>query len=680
MWRKKADSFLTLVILTISGCGGSSPAQQSSQPPPPPPASISISPTSAAAGSASFTLTITGSNFTFTDAAHKLNKVIWSASGTRTSLQGTFVNNSKLTAIIPAALLTTPGTVQVHVEIWDEDGPESTSASVVFSVNAPVPGTPSISSIAPTSVTVGSPDLTLTITGSNFVHDLRAYHSGVNWTANGRDTFLASTFVSGTQLTAVIPAALMSSVVTAKVTVATWFLADETPTSVSNSVDFSVNAAAAATVSPALVTLGPKGAQQFVATMNGNNADATWEIEEGSNGGSITSSGLYTVPSHVGTFHVIATFVADPSKSAVATVTAVASGFSDTGTMDMPRSGHTAILLPNGKVLIVGGGDGPVTTAELFDPATATFSPTGSMTSPRYKATATPLANGKVLFTGGLGPGTSSLPRLNSAELYDPLTGLFSATGNMAVARVLHTATLMKDGKVLVAGGTDDNTGGGSAVASTELYDPSTGAFTLTGSMLTARAQHSASLLLGGGVLIAGGWNGHAADSADDPPWDPLFAELYKPTSQTFDATGSMSTTRVGHVAIRLASGKVLMLGGVPSLQNIHSQPPQPAYAELYDPGSQAFSSVENLPMSRQGYTATLLDNGQVLITGGEQLGTVVRTVELLDPTNGSLTATGGLVTGRKGHTATRLNDGRVLVTGGTDSDGNALASAEIYQ
>ena len=543
-------------------------------------------------------------------------------------------------------------------------------------VQPPPPLGPSIASISPTSATVASDDLTLTVTGSNFVHDLQKYHSEVAWTVNGKDSFLATTFVSSTQLTAVIPATLMSSIVTAKVTVRTWFFANDTPTSVSNSIDFDVNAPAA-TVSPALVTLGPKGTQQFVANLNGSAADVTWEIEEGAAGGSITSTGLYTVPARVGTFHVIARFMADPSKSAAATINAVASGFTETGSMTTPRSGHTATLLANGKVLVVSGGDG---SAELFDPGSGTFAPTGSMTTIRYGATVTALANGKVLIAGGYGPGTSSLPQLNSAELYDPLTGTFSATGSMDVPRVMHTATLLNDGKVLIAGGTDDSVGGGAAVASAELYDPGTGGFTMTGGMHTDRAQHCATLLVQGEVLIAGGWNGHRADAADDPPWDPLYAELFNPPTRNFAIAASMSTTRIGPYAVRSTIGKVLLLGGIPSIQNIHEQPADPRYAEVYDPALDVFAPLWNLSVSRRSYTATELQGGQVLLAGGQLLGAVVSTTELLNPATGNLTATGGLITARKGHTATLLKDGRVLVTGGTDNNGNTLATAELYQ
>jgi hypothetical protein len=249
----------------------------------------------------------------------------------------------------------------------------------------------------------------------------------------------------------------------------------------------------------------------------------------------------------------------------------------------------------------------------------------------------------------------------------------------MADARVTPTAVLLKDGRVLVAGGVRSN-GPGGAIASAELYDPSTGRFTPTGSMSTGRVGHTATLLASGDVLIAGGRNGFAPDALDDPPFDPLFAELFGSSTGTFTMTGPMSTTRIGHTATRLTDGKVLVLGGIPAIQNLHEQPPAPAYGEIFDPTTGAFTPVTDLHLSQDSYTATLLEDGQVLIAGGEEAGVAVRTAALVDGTNGTLTATGGMVTARKGHTATLLNDGRVLVTGGTDIAGKALASAEVYQ
>jgi hypothetical protein len=538
-------------------------------------------------------------------------------------------------------------------------------------------GSLSINSVSPGSAVAGSPDLMLRVTGTNF-DGAGAIRTKAVWSANGSNTLLVTTVASSTQLTATVPASLLAKPVTAQVFTETLDTIEGVVSAKSNLVNFNVSSAASAVaISPTADTLGFNASRQFVATLSGTEGAVTWSVDEGAAGGSITSGGLYTAPATGGVFHVLATSMVHPSEMATATVSVVNSGFSPTGSMHTARSGHTATLLIDGRVLIVGGADA---TAELFDPTTATFSPTGDMTTPRYGATATLLSNGKVLITGGFGPGTSMLPRLNSAELYDPLTGTFSATGSMTDARILHTATVLNDGKVLIAGGTRAGGGGGAAIASAELYDPTIGTFSPTGSMNTDRAQHTATLLTNGEVLVAGGWNGHAADAADDPPWDPLFAELFDPASGKFRYAGSMSTTRMGHTATRLADGKVLLLGGIPGVQNIHTQLPNPRYAEIYDPATDSFSGLDDLTISRQGYTVTLVRGGEVLLAGGKILDLVVTTTELLDPTTGALSVTGGLGTERVGHTATLLNDGRVLVTGGTDGKGNILASTELYK
>jgi hypothetical protein len=186
-----------------------------------------------------------------------------------------------------------------------------------------------------------------------------------------------------------------------------------------------------------------------------------------------------------------------------------------------------------------------------------TFTPTGNMTTPRAGHTATLLLNGKVLTAGGGSAGVGGLPPpvLASAELYDPDTGTFAGTGDMTAARQWHTATLLPDGKVLIAGGSP-NFNIDSILASAELYDPSTGAFTATGDMITASPCPTATLL-GNGKVFAG-------DIAGPPPYT---AELYDPATGTFAATGTYASTNdtadnnnmLCSTATLLTNGKVLV-------------------------------------------------------------------------------------------------------------------------
>jgi uncharacterized protein YjdB len=286
---------------------------------------------------------------------------------------------------------------------------------------------------------------------------------------------------------------------------------------------------------------------------------------------------------------------------------------------------------------------------------TAGFVLTGSAKNARQYHTATLLNNGMVLIAGGYGPtGT-----LASAELYNPASGTFAPTGSMSTARSQHTATLLPNGMVLIAGGI----GVSGNVASAEIYNPATGTFTSTGSLNTARAMHTATLLSTGMVLIAGGIdsNNSALDSA----------ELYNPAAGTFTTDAStLNMARALHTATTLNNGLVLIAGGNPASAQTS--------AELYDPVADAFTLTGSLNTGRYDHTATLLNNGMILVAGGTGIGGLLDSAELYDPNVGAFTYTGSLNTARFEHTATLLNNGTVLIAGGFDTS-NPLSSAELY-
>ena len=435
------------------------------------------------------------------------------------------------------------------------------------------------------------------------------------------------------------------------------------------------------TIDPVAATLRPDGTGTFAATVSGlTNTAVNFTIQE-SAGGLINTAGLYTAPAAPGFYHVVAASVdeATVTASATVTVTTSPSGFTPTGSLVVARGLHTATLLPDNKVLVVYGSNSSAYTEaagyvglssiEVYDAGTGTFTEiVGDSGLGIYGHTATLLQNGNVLLAGGFvnsvwdyGPSTS----YNVAGLYDSATGVFSGTGNMTANRGGHTATLLANGKVLIAGGADtDPTGTG--LASAELYDPSTGTFTQTGSMAVGRFLHTATLLQNGRVLIVGG----ALTSSSEPV---ATAEVYDPDTGTFTMTGAMATAREQHTATLLADGRVLIVGGTTSPGTGDLQ--GTATAEVYDPSTGSFSVTGSMAEARTLHTATLLPSGQVLVAGG---GNENSTAEVYDPATGTFSITGGMEIGRSGHTATLLPNGSVLVAGGGILGG--LASAELYQ
>jgi serine/threonine protein kinase len=345
----------------------------------------------------------------------------------------------------------------------------------------------------------------------------------------------------------------------------------------------------------------------------------------------------------------------------------VASG---SGSKASPSSGASSIASAVGPGISSGPNSTPasnnaselpsaIPTGKAGHVYAGTFALTGSMATAREWDTATLLSDGRVLVAGG----TNVSGDIASAELYDPKTGTFTPTGDMTSPRDAHTATLLNDGRVLITGGYDGDT----HLTSAEIYDPKTGTFSPTGSMSAARVYHTATLLSDGRVLVAGG-----STPSGTSDWTTLSsAEVYDPETGTFSPTGSMTTARRLQTATLLPNGQVLVAGGGYKAGYLSS-------ADLYDPKTNTFTSTGMLPDARQQQTATLLTDGRVLVAGGENSAGALASAALYDPTDGTFTTTGAMATARYGHVAALLSDARVLVVGGCGGSA-ALSSAEVY-
>lgn len=325
-----------------------------------------------------------------------------------------------------------------------------------------------------------------------------------------------------------------------------------------------------------------------------------------------------------------------------------------------PRSGHSATLLPNGKVLIAGGmrrNQEFYRSAELYDPTTGKFQPTGEMNMARVGQRAVLLRSGKVLIAGGwVGPECT-----NSVELYDPLSGKFTAIAKMTTRRGQPSATLLSDGDVLIAGGADHDAPGG--IASAEVFHAATLAFEPVGSMHHGRISHTATLLGDGRVLIAGG-RGEGVTAS---------AELYDAKTKQFSETAKMLTPRYKHTAGLLPNGQVLIAGG----SDDRDWKGTMSSAEIYDPLTRKFAATP--PMNDHRFKlpaeAEQLPSGQLLIAGGS------KQVELYDPETGKfLLASGQMNEAWHFMAETRLKDGMILLTGGYPNDDQGTTLTWIYR
>jgi len=350
------------------------------------------------------------------------------------------------------------------------------------------------------------------------------------------------------------------------------------------------------------------------------------------------------------------------------------SGEIDTGVASMAQArwGHSATLLEDGRVLVVGGDvkfRTSTPTAEIYD-LTGVWSSAGSMAQKRGGGhTATLMADGRVLVVGGS----------NATEIYDPSSGTWSSAGDMEKSRLWHSATLLDDGRVLISGGEDS--GSRKAHLSAEVYDPSTDTWFSAGVLASEHSRDKAILLDDGTVLLIG----------------KLEAEIFDPATETWVSVGKLTKQREGgYGATKMADGRVLVTGGE-TLRGRSSEvipgggimASHDAFlvatpkVDVYDPVTRVWSAVANLLEPRKLHPAVLMPDGRVLVIGAE-------TAEIYDPATDTWTIVGKMEVPRSdGHTATLLGDGRVLILGGnqgadpfnpaTNADAVAIAFAEIY-
>jgi Kelch motif/Galactose oxidase, central domain len=288
---------------------------------------------------------------------------------------------------------------------------------------------------------------------------------------------------------------------------------------------------------------------------------------------------------------------------------------------------------------------------------------TSSTSSPpmavaRAAATATLLPNGKVLIAGGFVSGTTPT---NVVELYEPATNTLITGLPMSQARGEATATLLPNGKVLIAGGND----GTNALSTTEFYDIATKTFAPGPSMIAARFAAGATLLANGEVLIAGG-------NASSPLGELSSTEIYDPSVNSFIAGPSMSVAMGPSTAVLMPNGKVLILG-----DGFHINP-DVSVAELYDPADNSMAE-RSLNTFRQFPAVALLPDGEVLIAGGAGLSGVVNTTQIYDPSQDTFADGPSMSNGHWFATAVPTANGEVLVIGGNGSSTNALNSVEVY-
>ncbi|NBW54831.1 MAG: kelch-like protein [Betaproteobacteria bacterium] len=360
---------------------------------------------------------------------------------------------------------------------------------------------------------------------------------------------------------------------------------------------------------------------------------------------------------------------------AVVTVTDGPPKFTLGGNLTTARSNHVALLLSNNLVLVAGGTNGSAVlkSAELYDPVKNTWTATGDMNTARTSHSAVLLTNGKVLVTGGF-DGTVTL---KTAEVFDPSTGKWTNTsGSMSFSHTAHTSTLLPNGTVLLAGGILGPSNNADA-RSTEVYTPTTDAFTAGPNLPEPRQGHTTTVLKNGKILLVGNSNGDATKAIVLPDAGAASVAV---------ATGALNYGRWNHAANLLSNGsvltddKVLVTGGFGN---------NPKSAEIYNPSDNKWYLAGNMNEARAFHTSTLLRNGKVLIIGGyNNVSGTLSTIEIFDPALFTFstpqpswsTLSKVMNTARAAHTSTLLSNDNILVVGTyLQGGGAATASTEIW-
>jgi hypothetical protein len=454
------------------------------------------------------------------------------------------------------------------------------------------------------------------------------------------------------QFMSLAPTSLATGVGVARRITATGTLSDGSQVDVTASATWSSSAVTVATVSAGVVSGITTGSTTITATVDGISASSTI---------SVTANNTWNAA----------------------------------GSLNLARAGHEAALLPGGKLLVMDGASSAVTDSfESYDPVSDAWSLGGSPGEELYGRTLTALNNGSVMLAGG---GVDPTSCGGAVTLYDPTTQAISAANGMALARAEHTATLLPNGKVLVVGGDVANCANfvgqpAKMGQMPEIFDPGTGTWAPAANVLYPRFNHTATLLADGRVLVAGG------ASPQNPDVAVTAAEVYDPTNNTWATAGSMSSARYGgQTATLLPDGRVLVTGGSVSL--VEQLPDgqfltgaAQAAAEIYDPNTNAWSTVASMATARTAHTATLF-NGKVLVAGGASAlafgysgvpaPQVFSSTEVFDPASGTWSSAASMTTARVRHTATLLQNDTVLITGGA-TDGSGLTgamtkSSELY-